>query len=54
MLLERRVDGMIFISSEVTDLALDHRHYARLREEGARLVFVNGSAESLEVTVCRR
>jgi DNA-binding LacI/PurR family transcriptional regulator len=50
MLVERRVDGMIFISSEVTDLRSSHRHYARLREEGARLVFVNGSAESLEVT----
>jgi DNA-binding LacI/PurR family transcriptional regulator len=50
MLLERRVDGMIFISSELTDLRSDHRHYIRLREEGARLVFVNGSAESLDVT----
>ena len=50
MLVERRVDGMIFISSEVTDLRSDHRHYARLRDEGARLVFVNGSAASLEVT----
>ena len=44
MLLERRVDGMIFISSELTDLRSDHRHYVRLREEGARFVFVNGSA----------
>jgi DNA-binding LacI/PurR family transcriptional regulator len=50
MLVERRVDGMIFISSEVTDLRSDHPHYARLREEGARLVFVNGSDESLDVT----
>jgi DNA-binding LacI/PurR family transcriptional regulator len=50
MLLERRVDGMIFISSEVTDLRTDHSHYLRLREDGARLVFVNGSAESLDVT----
>ena len=50
MLVERRVDGMIFISSEVTDLRSDHRHYVRLREEGAQLVFVNGSAASLEVT----
>jgi DNA-binding LacI/PurR family transcriptional regulator len=50
MLVERRVDGMIFISSEVTDLRSDHSHYVRLREEGARLVFVNGSAESLDVT----
>jgi DNA-binding LacI/PurR family transcriptional regulator len=50
MLVERRVEGMIFISSEVTDLRSDHGHYARLREEGARLVFVNGSSPSLEVT----
>jgi DNA-binding LacI/PurR family transcriptional regulator len=49
-LLERRVEGMIFISSEVTDLRSDHSHYVRLRAEGARLVFVNGSAESLDVT----
>jgi DNA-binding LacI/PurR family transcriptional regulator len=50
MLVERRVDGMIFISSEVTDLRTDHRHYVRLREEGAKIVFVNGTAASLEVT----
>ena len=50
MLVERRVEGMIFISSEVTDPRSDHGHYARLREEGARLVFVNGSAASLDVT----
>ena len=50
MLLERQVDGMIFISSELTDLRSDHRHYLRLREEGARLVFVNGSAEALGFT----
>jgi DNA-binding LacI/PurR family transcriptional regulator len=49
-LLERRVEGMIFISSEVTDLRSDHAHYRRLRAEGARLVFVNGAAESLDVT----
>jgi DNA-binding LacI/PurR family transcriptional regulator len=48
MLLERRVEGMIFISSEITDLRSDHSHYLRLREEGARIVFVNGSAESFD------
>jgi DNA-binding LacI/PurR family transcriptional regulator len=53
MLLERRVEGMIFISSEVTDLRTDHTHYARLRGEGARLVLVNGSADSLDVTSVR-
>jgi DNA-binding LacI/PurR family transcriptional regulator len=50
MLLERRVDGMIFISSEVNDLNSDHAHYQRLLAEGARLVFVNGSAAQLDVT----
>jgi DNA-binding LacI/PurR family transcriptional regulator len=49
-LLARRVEGMIFISSEVTDLRSDHSHYLRLRAEGAKFVFVNGSAESLDVT----
>jgi DNA-binding LacI/PurR family transcriptional regulator len=50
MLLERRVDGMIFISSEITDLRSDHSHYLRLLDEGARIVFVNGGSESLDVT----
>jgi DNA-binding LacI/PurR family transcriptional regulator len=50
MLVERRVAGMIFISSEVTDLRSEHLHYLRLRDEGARIVFVNGSGASLEVT----
>ena len=49
MLLERRVDGMIFISCEMTDLRADHSHYARLLAEGARLVFVNGGVERLDV-----
>jgi DNA-binding LacI/PurR family transcriptional regulator len=50
MLLERRVPGMIFISSEVTDLRSDHSHYVRLLDEGARLVFVNGGSPRLDVT----
>lgn len=50
MLLERRVEGMIFISSEVTDLRSDHAHYRRLLREGARLVFVNGASAQLDVT----
>ncbi len=49
MLLERRVDGMIFISCEMTHLAGEHDHYERLVEEGARLVFVNGALESFDV-----
>ena len=48
MLLERRVEGMIFISSEIADLEADHRHYARLLREGARLVFVNGTAAEVD------
>jgi DNA-binding LacI/PurR family transcriptional regulator len=50
MLLERRVPGMIFISSEITDLRSDHSHYVRLLDEGARLVFVNGGSPRLDVT----
>jgi DNA-binding LacI/PurR family transcriptional regulator len=50
MLLERRVDGMIFISAEVTDVRGAHTHYAQLRRLGARLVFVNGGSEGLDVT----
>jgi DNA-binding LacI/PurR family transcriptional regulator len=50
MLLERRVDGMVFICAEVTDVRSEHEHYAQLIARGARLVFVNGASESLEVT----
>jgi DNA-binding LacI/PurR family transcriptional regulator len=49
MLLERRVRGMIFISCEIADLAADHSHYARLRGEGAQLVFVNGAVDGVDV-----
>jgi DNA-binding LacI/PurR family transcriptional regulator len=49
MLLDRRVEGMIFISSEMTNLRGDHAHYAKLAEEGARLVFVNGAIQLLDV-----
>jgi DNA-binding LacI/PurR family transcriptional regulator len=49
MLLERRVDGMIFISSEMADLSVDHSYYRRLVDEGARLVFVNGASGQLRV-----
>jgi DNA-binding LacI/PurR family transcriptional regulator len=49
MLLDRRVDGMIFISCEMTNLGGDHGHYGRLVDEGARLVFVNGALDGLEV-----
>lgn len=53
MLLERRVQGMIFISCEATDLRGDHRHYARLAAEGARLVFVNSDVEGLNASSVR-
>ena len=49
MLLDRRVDGFIFISCEMTHLSGEHDHYARLVAEGARLVFVNGALDSLDV-----
>jgi DNA-binding LacI/PurR family transcriptional regulator len=50
MLLERRVEGMIFISAEITDVRGEHSHYLQLIERGARLVFVNGGSEELDVT----
>ncbi len=49
MLLDRGADGMIFISCEMTNLSGDHDHYARLVEEGARIVFVNGALNTLNV-----
>jgi DNA-binding LacI/PurR family transcriptional regulator len=49
MLLDRRVEGMIFIASEMTNLKGDHSHYTQLVGEGARLVFVNGALPSLDV-----
>ena len=50
MLLERRVEGMIFVCAEITDVRSEHSHYGQLLEQGARLVFVNGASESLPVT----
>ena len=49
MLLDRRVEGMIFISCEMTNLRGDHSHYAHLVGEGARIVFVNGAMHTLDV-----
>jgi DNA-binding LacI/PurR family transcriptional regulator len=49
MLLDRRVEGMIFVSCEMTNLRGDHSHYARLVDEGARIVFVNGAVTTLDV-----
>jgi DNA-binding LacI/PurR family transcriptional regulator len=50
MLLERRVEGMVFICAEVTDMRGEHTHYRQLLERGARIVFVNGSSDALPVT----
>ncbi len=50
MLLERRVRGMAFISAEITDVRGKHSHYGKLLDRGARLVFVNGGSDELEVT----
>ncbi len=50
MLLERSVDGMMFISGEVTDVRGEHDHYGKLLRGGARMVFVNGGPEQLDVT----
>ena len=49
MLLDRRVEGMIFISCEMTNLRGDHSHYAHLVGEGAKIVFVNGAMHTLDV-----
>ncbi|HVS84960.1 MAG TPA: LacI family DNA-binding transcriptional regulator [Gaiellaceae bacterium] len=49
MLLDRRVQGMVFVACEMTNLRGDHAHYARLVGEGARLVFVNGALHTLDV-----
>jgi DNA-binding LacI/PurR family transcriptional regulator len=49
MLLDRKVDGMIFVSCEMTNLSGEHDHYARLLEDGARIVFVNGGLNTLDI-----
>lgn len=49
MLLKRRVDGMVFIASEINDLRGEHRHYTQLLEAGARLVFVNEASNDLDI-----
>ena len=49
MLLDRRVEGMVFISCEMTNLRGDHTPYLRLADEGARIVFVNGAIHTLDV-----
>ncbi len=49
VLLARGVAGMIFVSPESTDSLAPHGHYKRLREDGVRMVFVNGGLPTLNV-----
>jgi len=49
MLLDRQVDGMIFVSCEMTNLSGEHDHYARLVDDGARIVFVNGALNAVDI-----
>ena len=46
MLLERRVEGMVFICAEITDVRGDHGHYRACSIRAPRLVFVNGGLDS--------
>ncbi|HEV8250295.1 MAG TPA: LacI family DNA-binding transcriptional regulator [Gaiellaceae bacterium] len=49
MLVDRGVAGMIFVSCEMTNLEGEHAHYRRLMDEGARIVFVNGTLNGFDV-----
>ena len=49
VLLSRGVAGMVFVSPEATDSLAPHDHYKRLREDGVRMVFVNGGMPTLDV-----
>ena len=40
---------MIFVSCEMTNLEGEHAHYRRLLDEGARIVFVNGTLSGFDV-----
>jgi DNA-binding LacI/PurR family transcriptional regulator len=48
MLLDRRVEGMIFVSCEMTNLRGDHGHYRQLLAEGAKIVFINGAVPAVD------
>jgi DNA-binding LacI/PurR family transcriptional regulator len=50
MLLERNVEGMIFVACEMANSEADHSHYTALIRKGARLVFVNCPSDSLPAT----
>ena len=49
VLIARGVAGMVFVSPESTDALAPHDHYQRLREDGVRMVFVNGGMPTLDV-----
>lgn len=49
VLLARGIAGMIFVSPESTDSLAPHGHYKRLREDGVRMIFVNGGLPTLDV-----
>ena len=42
MLLERRVDGMVFICAEITDVRSEHEHYEQLIEPRFFIQLING------------
>jgi DNA-binding LacI/PurR family transcriptional regulator len=49
LLLGRGIRGMLFVSPESTDSFAPHDHYKRLREDGVRMVFLNGGMPTLDV-----
>ncbi|HET9061409.1 MAG TPA: LacI family DNA-binding transcriptional regulator [Acidimicrobiales bacterium] len=50
MLLERGVNGVIFISAVHADMSADHSHYNALVQSGVPIVLVNGYLPGLPVT----
>ncbi|MCP2260648.1 transcriptional regulator, LacI family [Streptoalloteichus tenebrarius] len=51
MLLARGVEGMVFVSPEITNTGGEdvHGYYAKLLADGVQMVFVNGGAPALDV-----
>ena len=50
LLMERGVNGIIFVSGLHADTSLDHSRYATLAQSGLPIVLVNGYLEGLPVT----
>ena len=50
MLLERGVNGIIFVSALHADSSADHSHYSSLVQSGLPIVLVNGYLDGLPVT----